>query len=54
MFLYFVAFLTAVALLYKFWLANKPKKEGDDLQKIDWKKDVVYLVQFPVSPEVTF
>ena len=52
-------FGTAIAITSAFALAvyiyrKRVQKEKDKLrlQRPNWKKDVVYLVQFPVSPHI--
>ena len=48
-----VALTSALALaVYIYRKRVKKQNEKDRLQRPNWQKDVVYLVQFPVSPHV--
>lgn len=45
--------IVSLAVIYKFWKSGRKEDVKEPpLQRPDWKKDVVYLVQFPVSPKV--
>ena len=49
MWLWFIIVTVVVFICYKL---SKPKEETIVLQKPDFKKDIVYLVQFPISPTI--
>ena len=49
MWLWFIIITLVVFICYKL---SKPKDEKIVLQKPDFKKDIVYLVQFPISPTI--
>ena len=48
MWLWFITTILVVFICYK--KLSKPKEDKIVLQKPDFKKDIVYLVQFPISP----
>ena len=50
MWLWFITTILVVFICYK--KLSKPKEDKIVLQKPDFKKDIVYLVQFPISPTI--
>ena len=49
MWIWFVSISSLIVIYFKFF---KTKEKKIVLQKPDFKKDIVYLVQFPISPTI--